>query len=73
MATLNFSLTVPDAQVPRLLAALRNAYGAGKTQAELVEDVRQSVRDRLKVMVKTYETLQREQQQSVPIVPPDIT
>jgi hypothetical protein len=73
MATLNFSLTIPDAQVPRLLAALRNAYGESKTQAELVEDVRQSVRDRLKVMVKTYEALLREQQQSVPIVPPDIT
>jgi hypothetical protein len=73
MATLNFSLTVPDAEVPRLLAALRNAYGANKTQAELVEDVRQSVRDRIKTLVKSYETRVREQQQLASIVPPDIT
>jgi hypothetical protein len=74
MATLTFAVNVPDADVPRVLAALRHLYKApAATQGQLVELVRQSVRDKLKNTVRLYEELQRASAQQTQIVPPDVT
>ena len=75
MATLTFSVTVPDAQVPRVVAALRHAFNApDATQAELVAMFRQGVRDRLVSIVRTYETNQaRKAAEEVVVAPIDAT
>ena len=74
MATLTFAVNVPDADVPRVLAALRHLYkDPTLTQGQLVEKVRHDVRDKLKNTVRLYEELQRASAQQTPIVPPDVT
>jgi hypothetical protein len=74
MATLTFAVDVPDAQVPRVIAALRYLYKQpAATQGQLVELVRQDVRTKLKNTVSLYEELQRASAEKTPIVPPDVT
>ena len=74
MATLSFSVTVPDADVPRILTALRYAYGDNTlTQAQLVEKLRESARDKIKSIVVNYERIQRENTLKTPVTPPDVT
>lgn len=66
MATLNFSITIPDASLPRIIAGLRLHYGqvedpAGSgtfrdlTQAEIVAKLRQLMVDSIRNMVVNQE------------------
>lgn len=43
MAILNLSITIPDAQLPRIQSAVRAEWGQGLTNAEIVERLRQEV------------------------------
>jgi len=74
MAQLTFNVTVPDAQVARVVAALRYAFNApDATQTQLVELVRQDVSDKLKSIVLSYETIQARKTAEVPPTPIDAT
>lgn len=74
MAILNFALSVPDDQVPRILAAMRYAYrNPTMTTAEIVEALRQNVRETVKGVVVNYERLEREKTLATPVAPPDVT
>lgn len=60
MAVINLAITIPDAQVPRFVAAARDAWGPNedlspKTQAQLVEELRARTKQALVDMVKRYE------------------
>jgi len=74
MATLNFSVNIPDDQVTRVITALRYAFGNNNlTQAQLVELLRENVRDKIKSIVVNYERIQRETTLKAPLTPPDVT
>jgi hypothetical protein len=74
MATLNFAVNIPDDQVPRVIAALRYAFGDNTlTQAQLVEKLRENARDKIKSIVVNYERIQRENTLKTPVTPPDVT
>ncbi len=74
MATLSFSVNVPDDQVTRIVTALRYAFGNNNlTQAQLVELLRENVRDKIKSIVVNYERIQRETTLKTPVTPPDVT
>lgn len=56
MAVLNFSITVPDAQVPRVSAAVKAYLGdPGMTNVAAIEGLRQEFIARLKDIVVSYE------------------
>lgn len=82
MATINLSVTVPDAQLPRVQTAIRATYGqvddgAGglrdMTNAEIVERIRKEVIAMVKGMVLRHERRVLEQQAESPIVEVDAT
>jgi len=74
MANLSFSIAVPDADVPRVIAALRTVYNApGATISDLVELVRQDARDRLISMVRNYEEIQQRKAAQAPVVAINLT
>lgn len=71
MATLAFSITVPDEQVQRVAAALRYAFkDADATLQELVELVKQDTLGKIKGMVRTYEEIQA--RKAAEVIPPPI-
>ena len=66
MATINLNLTVPDAQVPRVVAALSRKFGQiddppgsgifrDRTNAELLALLREDIRLTVINLVKRYE------------------
>jgi hypothetical protein len=66
MATINLNLTVPDAQVPRVVAALSKKFGQiddplgsgifrDRTNAELLALLREDVRQTIISAVKRFE------------------
>jgi hypothetical protein len=70
MATLTFNITVPDADVPRVVTALRHVFKQpAATQAQLIELIRQDVRDKLISMVRNYETLKKRETANEPVSP----
>lgn len=74
MAQLSFSVTIPDDQVPRLVAALRYTFGQpNATTPQLVELVRGEVREKLVGIVKNYERIQARLAAEVIPDPVDVT
>lgn len=56
MATLNMSITIPDAQLSRVQVALKDYFGdANMTNAAAVEALRQEVIARIKELVRRKE------------------
>lgn len=55
MATLNLSVTIADADMPRLLAAARGVFGENATEAEITEAIRQHGIQLMKQMVRNHE------------------
>ena len=74
MATLSFSITVADADVARVIPALRYAFGApNATISDLVELVRKEARDRIVGIVRTYEENQALTAAAIPPAPINAT
>jgi hypothetical protein len=70
MATLTLNINVLDADIPRLVTALRYAFKQpSATQAQLIELVRRETRDKLVSIVRNYETLQKKAQADAPVTP----
>ena len=55
MAVVNLSVTIPDPQVPRVLAAAKAAWGPAMTDAQIQEQLRQEVIQIIKGLVLRYE------------------
>ena len=55
MATLNLSVNVSDADMPRLLAAARSVFGEAAAEAEIVEAIRQHGIQLMRQMVRNHE------------------
>jgi hypothetical protein len=56
MAILNLSVTVPDAQLPRVQAAARAAFeDPNMTNNQMIERIRQETISMIKGMVQRYE------------------
>lgn len=82
MAVLNLSVTIPDAQLPRVQNATRATFGqvpdgAGgfrdMTNAEIVERIRQEVIQMLKGIVRRHERAALVAAAEAPIVDVDAT
>jgi hypothetical protein len=58
MASVNITLTVPDEHLPRLQAAMRTRFGAGLTNAEIVEQIRQNL---IRELIAFTRQVEREQ------------
>lgn len=55
MAILDLGVMVSDEDMPRLLAAARAVFGQDKTEAEIVESIRQHGISLIQQMVRNYE------------------
>jgi hypothetical protein len=61
MATFNLTLTYPDGQGPRIMAALKAqvpGVGANPTNAQAIEWLRKQVANQVKRIVREYEAAQ---------------
>lgn len=65
MAIIDFQITIADIDVPRVQAAARATFGAGLSDAEIIEILRKEVVARLITMVVRVE---RENAMTMPIV-----
>lgn len=71
MAVFNLAITIPDDQVSRVQAALRELWGANLTNAQITERIRTETRDHIKAWVVAAERQILERNAGAPILPPD--
>ena len=73
MAVFNLAITIPDAELARVRAALRELWGTNLTDAQVTERIRTETRDRIKAWVVEAERRILERNATASIVPPDAT